>query len=488
MANLKDKLVDFRHQFNITKSFKDDQVFKLDPKGNLIAVWNNEDYYLTNKRNPTRFLSVSTMQHKLKYGVNFLRDLKLLEPKAKPEPKPKPKPEPLTLKEQLEAFKKFHKIPEDATLQADFKVVDDKLSVKWRGKWIPLYSNKKALANSTLQTKYGAKFLKDLSIPTAVKQKPAELVQLPFNQFKYDKDFKSSLDDFFLNESSVEQPKTLELEQLKSPIGNYLRSYQMIIPSRIKDPILLFKEVKSTFEKTLESNLDSLGSLKYSIGLELVFKKEPDSFTDPPVRFYTKNEAVFNRDEINLDKQFLQLGERIENFIQDGSGWQLSSLKTLWLDIAQYKPLKGSSYIPLPDVLKHKKAIINIKNDDEHCLRYTLRAALFPTSDHPQRISSYPTDDGLNFDGVKSPTLVSQICKVEKLNNLAINVYGWENNKVIIYRISNQPYDVKRINTLLLEQDEKSHYVLIKNLSRLLNSKNDKQMFYCERCLIGFTH
>ena len=36
----------------------------------------------------------------------------------------------------------------------------------------------------------------------------------------------------------------------------------MIIPSRIKDPILLFKEVKSTFEKTLRSNLDSLGSLR----------------------------------------------------------------------------------------------------------------------------------------------------------------------------------------------------------------------------------
>ena len=124
MANLNNKVQEFRHQFNITKSFKDDQVFKLDPKGNLIAVWNNDDYYLTNRRNPTKFLSVSTMQHKLKYGVNFLRDLKLLEPKAKPEPKPKPKPEPkpepLTLKEQLEAFKKFHKIPEDATLQADF--------------------------------------------------------------------------------------------------------------------------------------------------------------------------------------------------------------------------------------------------------------------------------------------------------------------------------------------------------------------------------
>ena len=376
---------------------------------------NNEDYYLTNRRNPTKFLSVSTMQHKLKYGVNFLRDFKLIEPKANLEPKPKPKPaEPLTLKEQLEDFKKFHKIPEDANLTADFKVVDDKLSAKWRGKWVPLYGNKKALANSMLQTKYGAKLLKDLSIPT-VKQRPAELVQLPFNQFKYDKDFKSSLNEFFLDERNDDpySGASTELEELKTPIGNYLRSYQMIIPSRIKDPILLFKEVKSTFEKTLESNLDSLGSLKYSIGLELVFKKEPDSFTDPPVRFYTKNEAVFNRDEINLDKQFLELGERIENFIQDGSGWQLSSLKTLWLDIAQYKPLKGSSYIPLPDVLKHKKAIINIKNDDDHCLRYTLRAALFPTNNHPERLSSYTKDDGLNFKKVESPTPVSQISKVE---------------------------------------------------------------------------
>ena len=83
MTNLNNKVQEFRYHFNITKSFKDDQVFKLDPKGNLIAAWNNEDYYLTNKRNPTKFLSVSTMQHKFKYGVNFLRDLKLIEPKAK---------------------------------------------------------------------------------------------------------------------------------------------------------------------------------------------------------------------------------------------------------------------------------------------------------------------------------------------------------------------------------------------------------------------
>ena len=115
-------------------------------------------------------------------------------------------------------------------------------------------------------------FLKDLSIPT-VKHQKLELVQLPFNQFKYGKDFGSSLNEFFLDESSFNDPSKLNLEELKTPIGNNLKNYQMIIPSGIKDPILLFKEEKSTFEKTLESNLDSLESLKYSIGLELVSKK-----------------------------------------------------------------------------------------------------------------------------------------------------------------------------------------------------------------------
>ena len=77
MANLNNKVFEFRRHFDITDDFKDDQVFKLDPRGKLITVWNNKDYYLTNKRNPTKFLSVSTMQNKLKYGVDFLRELKL---------------------------------------------------------------------------------------------------------------------------------------------------------------------------------------------------------------------------------------------------------------------------------------------------------------------------------------------------------------------------------------------------------------------------
>ena len=42
MANLNNKVLEFKRHFNITEDFRDDKVFKLDPRGNLITVWNNK--------------------------------------------------------------------------------------------------------------------------------------------------------------------------------------------------------------------------------------------------------------------------------------------------------------------------------------------------------------------------------------------------------------------------------------------------------------
>ena len=180
MANLDNKVSEFRRHFSITG--EDKHVFKLDPEGNLIAVWNNRDYYLTNRRNPTKFLSVSTMQFKLKYGIDFLRDLKLVAPKVSRK-KEKLKPAIISLEDQIKSFRKFHNIPDaDANSKADFetfKVVDGKLSALLNDKYVTLVKKGKPLANSTLQGKYGAAFLRKLGVPT-VKHQTQELVHLPF--------------------------------------------------------------------------------------------------------------------------------------------------------------------------------------------------------------------------------------------------------------------------------------------------------------------
>ena len=50
-------------------------------------------------------------------------------------------------------------------------------------------------------------------------------------------------------------------------------------------------------------------------------------------------------------------------------------MSTLEVHLAKYKPLKGSSYIELPDALKAKGAVINVKNTDEQCFKWAVLKA-----------------------------------------------------------------------------------------------------------------
>ena len=122
-----------------------------------------------------------------------------------------------------------------------------------------------------------------------------------------------------------------------------------------------------------------------------------------------------------------------------------------FINVAQYQPLWGGSYMPLPKKLQNKKAIINVQNRDNHCLRWALQAALFPAPKGTKvtRPSSYPTEDGLNFAGIVFPMPVSQIDKLERQNpNLAINVFGWEKDQVIVHRLSEKGGEIHRIQIL----------------------------------------
>ena len=103
--------------------------------------------------------------------------------------------------------------------------------------------------------------------------------------------------------------------------------------------------------------------------------------------------------------------QKIEKFTKEGSGWMIDKCNTLFLNIAKYEPLKGSSYIPLPEVLAHKKAIINVKNQDQECFRWALRSALFPAKNNLNSPYSYPKQDNLNMEGIDFPTPISQLIK-----------------------------------------------------------------------------
>ena len=79
----------------------------------------------------------------------------------------------------------------------------------------------------------------------------------------------------------------------------------------------------------------------------------------------------------NLLNQFIdEVKGEIEAWSQRGSGWVIDKILEAFINAAQYRPLRGGSYMVLPPKLKNKEAILNIQNRDNQCLRWALRVAL----------------------------------------------------------------------------------------------------------------
>ena len=64
----------------------------------------------------------------------------------------------------------------------------------------------------------------------------------------------------------------------------------------------------------------------------------------------------------------------VEEFIQNGSNYQLYSIKGMKIDIDVYRPLGGSSYIDLPPYIKNKVCCINVKNNDDECFTWAVQS------------------------------------------------------------------------------------------------------------------
>ena len=78
--------------------------------------------------------------------------------------------------------------------------------------------------------------------------------------------------------------------------------------------------------------------------------------------------------------------ESLAKFQRKGSNWRFHSVLSLDLHTVKYVSLGGSSYIPLCKFLAAKKAIINLKNEDDECFKWAITRALNPVENNSERI------------------------------------------------------------------------------------------------------
>ena len=85
------------------------------------------------------------------------------------------------------------------------------------------------------------------------------------------------------------------------------------------------------------------------------------------------------------------------------------------------------------------------------------------------------------MSGVKYLVDKNDIDKLEHQNNISLNVYGCEDKKIFSLRITTMGTARNRVNLIYVTAGETSHYVLLKDLSRLIsrqdNNHSDKKYF-----------
>ena len=267
------------------------------------------------------------------------------------------------------------------------------------------------------------------------------------------------------------------------------------------DPITFLKDARPTIINIMNSNRN----IKVMLYLNCLMKRtDSDGFTAiKQFAFHSKNNKLIleSTDPYEIYKEMI---DEIEEEIQKveeaaGSGWVFLEIENLTLHVSKWDPVNAGSYIYLPEALKNKKAIINMKNEDNECFKWYVLRALNPKDNNPDRIDKdlKSKQDTLNMEGISYPVDFRGVDRFESQNpEISISILGYNKDERVyplkISKYTKHKYKEGRkydIVLLLIKDGENSHYCLVKNLSALLASQinnHKSSLNFCLNCLNGY--
>ena len=306
----------------------------------------------------------------------------------------------------------------------------------------------------------------------------------------------------------TQEEETFKVTEKRSALNGFTTQYSIeVADGALYDPETFLNDVKETVINLLRNNRQTKVRLKLCCTMERPDIKSGEIKSHEACFYSGVNEI--NLESVNLDELYTTMKERvIENmtrFQREGSNWAFSSIEYLAVYTDKYRPLRGATYIPLPEKLKNKRAIINMRTDngvvDNQCFKWALTRAVDILHNNnrrnPQRVDQNLRNEADKYDwsGIKFPSGWEDIARFEEQNDtITVNVLGYDDEENEIYpsRISNNVYrdGTETVVLLLITNEERQqHYCVVKDLSRLLYSHTTKhhgERFYCLRCFNGF--
>ena len=222
-----------------------------------------------------------------------------------------------------------------------------------------------------------------------------------------------------------------------------------------------FDQIRQNLIGLVNKELAQLGSARVQTTTWIRYVQEHMNVENDTVdrAFNSRMAEVHRGDDLDeiVDGMVDHMKTQIENPALLRSGFRFEELLHLDINFHHLNLTRGSSYLPLPDWLARKGAIIN---------PYSIIAALHhkEIKFHPERISNLTKfEDRYNWAGLDFPTPINGFRELENRNNIGIHVLGLNEKDIYILRRCNYRQGQKVTILLPTTNEEKKHYTTVKS-------------------------
>ena len=158
-----------------------------------------------------------------------------------------------------------------------------------------------------------------------------------------------------------------KIEEKEKALKGYLKSYRINGVSGY-DPKKFISSIKP---KVLDFIKQQKKPIKLKFIFTCTFKKENPATGQIDISsgyFLFSVETITESSDLSdiLNTMNGIITQKVQQFQNNGSGWVFENTNSFDINIDPFEPLSGSSYICLPKKLEDKKAVINVRSENDH--------------------------------------------------------------------------------------------------------------------------
>ena len=215
------------------------------------------------------------------------------------------------------------------------------------------------------------------------------------------------------NETRIKEPKPFKPIELEQAFGGAYRSYRINGRPKI-DVDAFFNRIVKRLIELIEQELKTRTSARIQTTAWIRFIHDDEEGQERvELAFNSLMTSVYRGSETDqiVDRMTANMKLQKENPALLNSRFVFDEFLYLDVNFRQLNLTRGSSYLPLPDWLARKKAIVNPHNNDEECFKWSVIAAeKVGGMKDPQRVSNLRKfKDNYNWSGLEFPVSIKDI-------------------------------------------------------------------------------